>query len=149
MNQQNFISQNYIFEQNIYFSIYKEKKRILLSLLNFSYTFIFHPPPFQCLSCISCYMKNFYYILDSSHHFADSFFIFKENTLKNLKQPLQTTSSFSVNFTKWSNTLKQFVGSLPTNCLSVFAHFVGLALKGLIKNALVTILASPTQTTHH
>ena len=32
---------------------------------------------------------------------------------------------------KWSNTLKQFVGKLPTNCLSVFDHFVGLALKGL------------------
>ena len=39
----------------------------------------------------------------------------------------------SVNFTKWSNTLKQFVGNLPTNCLSVFDHFVGLALKGLTK----------------
>ena len=36
------------------------------------------------------------------------------------------------NFTKWSNTLKQFVGKLPTNCLSVFDHFVRLALKGLI-----------------
>ena len=34
-------------------------------------------------------------------------------------------------FTKWSNTLKQFVGNLPTNCLSVFGHFVGLKLKGL------------------
>ena len=38
----------------------------------------------------------------------------------------------SVKFMKWSNTLKQFVGKLPTNCLSVFDHFVGLALKGLI-----------------
>ena len=28
---------------------------------------------------------------------------------------------------------KQFVGKLPTNCLSVFDHFVGLELKGLIK----------------
>ena len=37
----------------------------------------------------------------------------------------------SANFTKWSNTIKQFVGNLPTNCLSVFDHFVGLALKGL------------------
>ena len=37
----------------------------------------------------------------------------------------------SVNPTKWSNTLKQFVGKLPTNCLSVFDYFVGLALKGL------------------
>ena len=35
-------------------------------------------------------------------------------------------------FTKWSNTLKQFVGKLPTNSLSVFGHFVGLAFKGKI-----------------
>ena len=36
----------------------------------------------------------------------------------------------SANFTKWSNTLKQF-GKLTTNCLSVFGHFVRLPLKGL------------------
>ena len=36
----------------------------------------------------------------------------------------------SANPTKWSNTLKQFVGKLPMNCVSVFDHFVGLALKG-------------------
>ena len=37
----------------------------------------------------------------------------------------------SANPTKWSDTFKQFVGKLPTSCLSVFDHFVGLALKGL------------------
>ena len=37
----------------------------------------------------------------------------------------------SAKFIKWSNTLKQFVVKLPTNCLSVFDHFSGLALKGL------------------
>ena len=37
----------------------------------------------------------------------------------------------SANFTKWPNALKQFVGNLPTNWLSVFGYFVGLALKGL------------------
>ena len=37
----------------------------------------------------------------------------------------------SANYTKWSNTLKQFVGNLPTNCLVIFDHFVQLALKGL------------------
>ena len=42
----------------------------------------------------------------------------------------------STNITKWSNTLKQFVGKLPTNCLSVSDHFVGLALKGLKYTAL-------------
>ena len=37
----------------------------------------------------------------------------------------------SANPTRWSNTLKQFVGNLLTNCLSVLDHFVILALKGL------------------
>ena len=38
----------------------------------------------------------------------------------------------SVNPTKWSNTRKQFVGNLATNCLIVFDHFMNLAIKGLI-----------------
>ena len=37
----------------------------------------------------------------------------------------------SANITKRSNTLQQFVGNLPTNCLSVFDSIVILALKGL------------------
>ena len=32
---------------------------------------------------------------------------------------------------KWSNTLKQFVGKSRRIVLSVFVHFVGLALKRL------------------
>ena len=43
------------------------------------------------------------------------------------------------NPTKWSNILKQFVGNLPTNCLSVFDHFMNLALKGLILLGLVIL----------
>ena len=35
----------------------------------------------------------------------------------------------SANPTKRSNTFKQFAGNLPTNCLSVFDHFVGFRLK--------------------
>ena len=42
-----------------------------------------------------------------------------------------SVNPLSVNPTKWSNRLKHFVGNLPTNCLSVFDHFVILALKGL------------------
>ena len=38
----------------------------------------------------------------------------------------------SANPTKWSNTFKQFVGNLSTNCLSVFDHFMNLELEGLI-----------------
>ena len=42
------------------------------------------------------------------------------------------------NLTKWSNTLKQFIGNLPTNCLSVFDHFAGF--KGL--NSLASVFSS-------
>ena len=45
---------------------------------------------------------------------------------------MEALNPLSVNPAKWSNTLKQFVGNLPTNCLNVFDHFVGLAFKGLI-----------------
>ena len=38
----------------------------------------------------------------------------------------------SANPAKWSDTLKQFIGKLPTNCLSVFDHFMKLMLKGLM-----------------
>ena len=44
---------------------------------------------------------------------------------------LFSLNPLSAKFIKWSNTLKQIVGKLPTICLSVFDHFSGLALKGL------------------
>ena len=53
----------------------------------------------------------------------------------------------SVNFTKLSNTLKQFVGKLPTICLSVFDDFVGLALKGLKRPGRWKMLVSFTPET--
>ena len=46
-------------------------------------------------------------------------------------------NSLIANRTKWSNTLKQFVCNLPTNCFGVLDHFVILALKGLKLNALL------------
>ena len=49
----------------------------------------------------------------------------------NLRLVYHFTVPLSANPTIWSNTFKQFVGNLLTNCLSVFDHFVGLALKGL------------------
>ena len=50
---------------------------------------------------------------------------------KKCLEKLTKVNPWSSNLTKWSNPFKQFVGSLPTNCLSVFGHFVGLVLKGL------------------
>ena len=45
----------------------------------------------------------------------------------------------SANPTKWSKTLKQFVGKLSTNSLSVFDHFVNLTLKGLKKDLIKSV----------
>ena len=42
------------------------------------------------------------------------------------------SNPLSANTTKWSYTLKQFVGNLLENCFSMFDHFVKLVLKGLI-----------------
>ena len=44
---------------------------------------------------------------------------------------LRILNLLSANPTKRSNTLKQFVGNLPTNCLRMFDYFVKLLLKGL------------------
>ena len=46
------------------------------------------------------------------------------------KDPDDYINPLKTNPVKWSNTLKQFVGNLSTNCLSVFDHFVRLGLKG-------------------
>ena len=50
--------------------------------------------------------------------------VFYSNCIGIIINPVSASS------TKWSNLLKQFICKLPTNCLSVFDHFVGLALKG-------------------
>ena len=47
---------------------------------------------------------------------------------------MRYVNPLSANPTKWSNTLKQFVGKLPTDCLSVFDHFVELALNPFMHN---------------
>ena len=52
-------------------------------------------------------------------------------TWENLNSGDKCFNPLSANPTKWLKTLKQFVRKLPTNCLSVFDHFVGLALIGL------------------
>ena len=58
-----------------------------------------------------------------------------ENITNLLQIAPVVVNPLDANHTKWSNKLKQFVGSQqPTNCLSVFDHFVGMALKGLRKH---------------
>ena len=62
-------------------------------------------------------MPSFRHIKETSKNVADT-----------------TFNPLGDNPTKWSDTLKEFLGNLPTNCLSVFDHFVGLTLKGLKNN---------------
>ena len=72
-----------------------------------------------------CFLVNFAKFLRTS---------FLQNTSRRLLlNKSRALNPLSSNPTKWSNTLKQFVGNLPTNCLSVFDHFVKLAFKGLIE----------------
>ena len=49
-------------------------------------------------------------------------------------QLLVRLNPLSTIFLKWPNTVKQFVGKLPTNCLSVFGHFKKMVLKGITIN---------------
>ena len=74
----------------------------------------------QQLCCLFSYIpNNIYNNAQNDNDGGDDKYIYR------LVNPV------SANPTNWSNTLKQFIASLPTNCLSVFDHFVGLALKGL------------------
>ena len=65
------------------------------------------------------------------------------NTAKQVHTEKCIFNPLSANFTKWSNTLKQFVGNMPTNCVSVFDYFVGLALNGL-KHSRITLKKGPS-----
>ena len=56
----------------------------------------------------------------------------------------KTVNPLSANPKTWSNTLKQFVGNSPTNCLSVLGHFVRLAFKGLRFIQKMSNVKSPT-----
>ena len=58
----------------------------------------------------------------------EKYFLFH---FKMVKHTQTVEKYFLFSPTKWSNTLKQSVGKLPTNCLSVFDHFVIFALRGL------------------
>ena len=62
----------------------------------------------------------------------------------NINNSVFLINPLSPNPTKWSNTLKQFFGNLPTNFFGVFDHLVGLALKGLRFISQIIMLVLPT-----
>ena len=57
----------------------------------------------------------------------------RNSAFTNLSLSHLLLNPLSANPTKWSNTLKQFVGKLSTNSLSVLDYFMGLVLKGLME----------------
>ena len=68
---------------------------------------------------------------NTDHKFREKIFVISKNTKqKDTSKNGTEVNPLSANPIKWPNTLKQFVGKLPTNCLSVFDHFVKFALKG-------------------
>ena len=91
----------------------------------------YSPISFIYIVHVSCYICHTSYYLNS----CKSLTISKGREVKNGRNEYKFVSlnPLSAKLKKWPNTLKQFVGNLPTNCLSVFGHFVGMALKGLIK----------------
>ena len=77
----------------------------------------------------------FYCITSKNGHahfkcFAANAAILLKCVLPFLDVMYESVDSLSANPTKWLNRLKQFARNLQANCLNVFDHFVGLALKG-------------------
>ena len=87
------------------------------------------------LFLFSCYMNLYYHFLGVLHLFGDSFFMFKENTLEHLKEPLQTTSSSNNDFyikcsCKYSSILNS--KNPPWNLLSFVS---GIVINEFLKNS--------------
>ena len=69
--------------------------------------------PMRCQKIINTFVNDIYQcspIMNKKHGFWG----------------ISLLNTLNVKPTKWSNTLKQFIGNLPTYCLSVFGHFVGI-----------------------
>ena len=75
---------------------------------------------------------SFFYLYKITNNEFKRYFN-KKNILINfiIIKLFNVINPLSAKFIKWSNTLKQIVGQLPTICLSVFDHFSELAFKGL------------------
>ena len=74
--------------------------------------------------------------MNALSNFIDKFWLHFEVIAATTKRTFKATlNPLSANPEKWSNTLKQIVGNLPTFCLSVFDHFMNLTFKGLKQSA--------------
>ena len=97
----------------------EKAKRYFCYILFYSYleNFSEASPITDFCFCLTFTIKYYFYYMGSSH-LACSFYGYR----------LFAINPLSANPTKWSNTLKQTIRrQKPTNCLSVFDHFVELA----------------------
>ena len=78
----------------------------------------------------------------------DGYTVYESNSTSDDFNFIIWANALSSNPTQWLNTLKQFVGNLPTNCLIVFDLFMGLVLKGLTMFKLLTIASKMTSRMH-
>ena len=115
------------YRKNQYFVSFPEKK-----LFSVQFSILFREREqnncfidFLHLFVIYFQIETSFTILNTSQIFWLTCWLLDLRCLSNKINPL------TANLTKWSNTFTQFVGNLPTNCLSMFDHFVELALKGL------------------
>ena len=109
---------------------------IVFELLNLKFSFVL-PSLFkiegQKISLVSLLAYLYAYAL-----LVVSLFLFYKEAERFLQSVMNHFNPLSTKPTKWSNTLKQIVGKLPTNCLSVFDHFVKFAFKGLSRSYLLS-----------
>ena len=124
------------------FSIYKAKPYLnkdsllalylsyILSYINYA-NLVWGSTHRTYLRKINSQQKHTLRLIHNKNRFYHSIELFEYCAILNVYK-LNLLNPLSANPEKWSNTLKQIVGNLPTICLSVFDHFMNLALKGLI-----------------
>ena len=78
----------------------------------------------SCSQTRTCNIDTTNHTLIKCSRIGDVLSILRRNNNSNLI--FTYLNPLSVKITKWLNTLKQFVGNLPTNFLSVFDHFCGI-----------------------
>ena len=105
---------------------------------NFFFWMVIYTFNFTHIIEVNCFVEDFFHFFDVCSNLKDlsswiSIYSKIYSSFKHFKLQYMhiEINPFSANFTKWSNTLKQFIGNLPTNYLSMFDDFVFLALKGL------------------
>ena len=71
----------------------------------------------------------YYFLFQITCSIPKVYFSEMQQSLRREHIDVRIVIPLSANPTKWSKTLKQFIGKLPTNCLILLDHFMGLVIK--------------------